>query len=197
MSGLVKMLLVVFGVGSVACSTYFLEQVIRSDRSFQVTSAPDDEEAESGEAEDGEEGAKAKGGEHEAKAEGEHGGGEHGEGGEGEGARKPAAATIPGAPVIVSLEQTFANVMDGDSRTHSLMMKLDVELFDENGRTLVDQRDGVLKSTIIEAARRQSYENLNTIGGKAYFKEQLVARMNEALQKPIVREIHFNTFFMQ
>src|SRR4051794_13822073 len=133
MGALVKFLLVVMGIGSVAASTYFLEQVVRSDRSFQVAHSPDDDPPAGG---------------HAAAEESE-----------GESPRKPATApSAPGAPVIVSLEQTFANVLDAESHAHSLMLKLDVELFDESTRLLVDQRDGVLKSAIIETARQQSYE---------------------------------------
>lgn len=187
-SGLVKLLLLVLGVGSVAASTYALEQMYRSDKSFQVTSSPDEEEAEEEPAEHGARGS------HEAKAEG----GEHGEGGEaGEGGRKVAESTDPNQPVIVAMEQTFANVLDEAGKSHSLMLKLDVELFEESQRLLFEERDAVIKSTLIETSREHSYEALNTVGGKAYFKESLVSHINEALQNAVVRDIHFNTFYMQ
>ena len=195
-SGIVKLFLVLLSVTSVGASCYFLEQAIRSDRSFQITSSPDEDEGTP----EGEEvaGGGHDGGGHEAKKEDGHGGGhDGGEGGESADHKPASLAVAPGTPIIVAMEQTFANVLDSQKRAHSLMLKLDVELFEDANRALVDQRDGVLKSTIIETVREQTYEDLNTLGGKVYFKEVLVSRINEALRKAIVRDIHFNMFYMQ
>jgi flagellar basal body-associated protein FliL len=165
----------VVGVGTVGVSTYLLQQALISDRTFDISLADEDSPDEAAPAGAGD-------GEGQPSAESP--------------ARNGASSPNAGS-AILSMEQIFANVLDVNRQTHSLMLKLDLELFDEANRALVDERSGVLKSIVIETAAAQTFETLNTLAGKVYFKEMLVSRMNEALQAPAVREIHFNSFYMQ
>ena len=43
----------------------------------------------------------------------------------------------------------------------------------------------------------RSYERLNTIAGKLYFKEALVAKINGYFQPAVVRDLHFSSFYLQ
>lgn len=141
----------------------------------------------------GEHGEAPKGGEHgEAKAE-EHGGGEHGGGEHGAPAadgRKPASVGL------VSIDEVFVNVGSGE-RVKSLGLKLEVELFEESSRPMLDQKLSGIKHSIIEVAREQEAVRLSTVGGKLYFKECLVSRLNEFFHEPIVRDVHFSSFYLQ
>jgi len=101
---------------------------------------------------------------------------------------------------LVSLEEVFANVNSGkgdERRMHTLGIKLDLELFEEESRLLLDSRLGGVKNAIITTALEQDYDWLNTIAGKLFFKESLVARINEFFNRAIVRDIHFSSFYLQ
>jgi len=96
----------------------------------------------------------------------------------------------------VGIDELFVNVLDGEEN-HSLGVKLDLELFDEAGRSVLDSRQSGVKDAIIETTREQSYGDLTSISGKLYLKELLVSRINAFLRKPVVRSIHFSSFYLQ
>jgi flagellar basal body-associated protein FliL len=117
----------------------------------------------------------------------------HGEGPAADpGSRKPSSTGLP----LVSMDEIFVNVPSAKG-IHSLAVKVEVELFDENGRGVVDERQSGIKDTIITAAREQDFYQLSTLAGKLYFKEFLVGKMNAFLKRPIVKDIHFSSFFLQ
>lgn len=150
---------------------------------------------------------------HEPEAAGDaHGGGGHGapsghgaapapdaHGGGGHGAPAPAAGKESSAKIRawVTLEEMFANVVSSDDRVHTISFKLEVELFDEASRTMMDTRQAMVKNAIIETARFQEYENLSTLAGKLYFKEALVGRVNEAAGFPLIRDMHLASFSLR
>lgn len=115
-----------------------------------------------------------------------------------ESVREPSA--VSKAVALVSLDEVFANVNSGEGENrqmHTLGVKLDIELFDEDSRALLDQRSAGVKDSIISTAIEQDFDWLNTIAGKLFFKEKLVARINEHFNKAIVRDIHFSSFYLQ
>lgn len=113
---------------------------------------------------------------------------------------RQTASKTSKAVSLVSLEEVFANVNSGteqERRMHTLGIKLDIELFEEESRLLLDSRLGSVKHAIIATALEQDYQWLNTIAGKLFFKESLVAKINESFNRAIVRDIHFSSFYLQ
>lgn len=128
-----------------------------------------------------------------AESGGEHGGG-HG-GGHGEAApREPAS--LPGMIPFVSLEEVFANVPEKQG-SRTLAVKIDVELFESSGRETFKSGQAIVRHLILEASREQNYDELSTLSGKLYFKELLIRRMNDYFKKPLVKDVHFASFFLQ
>jgi flagellar basal body-associated protein FliL len=84
-----------------------------------------------------------------------------------------------------------------DRKNHALNVKLELELFDEENRPMVEKTAGALKDVILDVIQHQSPENLGTLSGKLYFKEILVSRMNTLLNYPVVRDIHFASFLIR
>lgn len=119
---------------------------------------------------------------------GEHGGGEHGA------AEAPAKKSE--ALALVSFEEIFVNVA-ADERSYGLGVKLELELFDDASRQQIEKRQPAIKDAIIQTSREQNFHKLNTIAGKLYFKELLAERINEKFGAPLVRNVHFSSFFLQ
>jgi flagellar basal body-associated protein FliL len=95
------------------------------------------------------------------------------------------------------MEQMFVNLAGPDNEGHSLTFQVEIELFDESKRQIIEARLATLKNAAIEVARDQSYGELKSLSGKLYFKESLVSAMNESLHSPIIRDIHMGTIFLK
>lgn len=97
---------------------------------------------------------------------------------------------------LVSLDEIYANVETGDKRSRFMVMKLDLELFDESGREMIERFQTPIRDAVLLVAREQKYKNLETIAGKLYFKEIIIAQINELLMQATVRDLHFATFYL-
>ena len=122
----------------------------------------------------------------------------HGEAsaGHGSASSERAPAHAKGMVPFITLDEIFANISD-DKSSHTLAVKLDVELFDDQAKQAFKGGQPAVKHMIIQTSREQNYEQLATLSGKLYFKELLIRKMNEHFQKPVVRDVHFSSFFLQ
>jgi len=122
----------------------------------------------------------------------------HGEASAGHGSAsgERAPAHAKGMIPFITLDEVFANISD-DKSSHTLAVKLDVELFDDQAKQAFKGGQPAVKHMIIQTSREQNYEQLATLSGKLYFKELLIRKMNEHFQKPVVRDVHFSSFFLQ
>lgn len=117
--------------------------------------------------------------------------------------RAPAAysergSEEPVAPILLTFDDVVANIGPYDSaKAHMLIVKLNLELFDENSRKLIERRQGGVKHTILELSRGQSLNDLKTLSGKVYFKEQIVSQLNAYLNQPVVKDVHFASFLLR
>lgn len=122
-----------------------------------------------------------------------HGAAAPAEGGHG----APAAAAANPPSPILSIDEVYANIPGEGQRNHSFALKVELELFDESNRSVIEERSSVVRSTILDAVRQNDYRGLSSLSGKLYFKEVLVSRINEALGGPAVRDVHFSSFYLQ
>lgn len=118
----------------------------------------------------------------------------------GDGHSKPAAdrgtASSPGSIPFVSIDEVFANVAQ-NNKNYTLAIKLDVEFFDEKGKQAFKTNQSAVRNLIIQTSREQEYDLLASLSGKLYFKELLIRKINEHLQGPLVKDVHFASFFLQ
>ncbi len=107
-------------------------------------------------------------------------------------------AANSGFPALITLDDILTDVRSKDEgRIHSLNLKVELELFEEEGRASIEKVEPALKNVIIETIRSQTLERLNTLSGKLYFKEVLISKMNGVLHQPVIRDLHFSSFFLQ
>jgi len=126
---------------------------------------------------------------------------EHAPAGEGEtgDAHAKAQDARPKAPAIplVPLDEVYVNLVGDEDADHLLGIKLEIELFEDADRILIERGSAGVKNAVIEAAREQGLSSLVNTAGKLYFKETLVSRINAFLNAPAVRDVHFASFYVQ
>jgi len=187
------------GLISAAITGFIIYQSVNSLNRFSKHSAHLSAPSESSEHAESKE--SAHGGGHETaqadshgEAHGEsHGGGGHGASAEGE---KRETASAKGMIPFVSLDEVFANI-NQEKTSHTLAIKVDVEFFDVEAKQAFKSKQPAVKHLIIQTSREQEYEQLSTLSGKLYYKEMLIRRINEYFQKPLVKDVHFASFFLQ
>lgn len=106
------------------------------------------------------------------------------------------AVATPNMVPFLSLDELFANLTIG-GKNHTLSLKMDIEFFDPEAKQEFKSRQGVVRNLILETSREQKYQELSSLAGKLYYKELLIRRMNEYFQKPMVKDVHFASFFLQ
>jgi flagellar basal body-associated protein FliL len=109
-------------------------------------------------------------------------------------AAKPADILSDRLRSWVTLEDMHVNVFSAEDDAHTLSFKLEIELFDEKSRAVMEARQAVVKNVVLEVARDQSAESLATLAGKLYFKESVASQVNSALKFPLVRDVHLASF---
>lgn len=112
------------------------------------------------------------------------------------GDRTPAALRVPAAPVV-ALDEVYVSLGSAPEQTRSLVVNLELELFDERSRETVDKFRSPVRDLVLQAAMEQPYEAMRTLPGKLSFKEVLVSRINLLLHQPVVRNVHFASFYLQ
>jgi flagellar basal body-associated protein FliL len=113
------------------------------------------------------------------------------------GERAPAAYSGPVAPVV-ALDEVYVSLGGATAeRTRSLVVNLELELFEEKGRDTVDKFRPAVRDLVLQAAMEQPYDGLRTLPGKLSFKEVLVSRINKLVNQAVIRNVHFATFYLQ
>ncbi len=112
---------------------------------------------------------------------------------------KAAMPKIQDASIaLVSLEDLYSNVQspEKDEGTHFVVVKLNLVLFSEKDRTIIEKFATPIKDKVIEISRNQKYEDLRTIAGKLYYKELIVSNINEMLKNAFIRDAQFVSFYV-
>ncbi len=112
------------------------------------------------------------------------------------GERAPASVQLPAAPVV-ALDEVYVSLGTQAKRTRSLVVNLELELFEERGRDTIDKFRPAVRDLVLQTAMEQPYDQLKTLPGKLSFKEVLVARINKLVNQPAIRNVHFATFYLQ
>ncbi len=121
--------------------------------------------------------------------------------GEGEKSHEGASSTDPVDSVAnhLNLEEIVVNppCRTPTKKVHILDMQLDLLLFDTKDRGFLESHVAVINDQVIRTVESEYYEDMSSLGGKLYLKEQMVSHLNNLFDRPIIEDIHFNTFFLQ
>ncbi len=110
--------------------------------------------------------------------------------------RSPASHAGTGSS-MVALDEVYVSLGATPKRSRSLVVNLELELFEERGRETVDKFRPAVRDLVLQVAMEQPYEALRTLPGKLSFKEVLVSRINKLVNLPIIRNVHFAAFYLQ
>lgn len=114
-----------------------------------------------------------------------------------EGHGEAGGAASPGhLGKIVSLEPFVVNIADRD-RDRFLKLKTDIELSSEDVGAELEQRMPQIRDLIISLLGAKSFDEVRSIEGKNFLREEMLLRINSLLVTGKAKAIYFTEFVVQ
>lgn len=107
---------------------------------------------------------------------------------------KSEQAEMEKLPLIFTLDSFKANL--NDSPVRAIEIELSVEMMNREGfEELIDSdNQAKVRDEILRILQSKSYEDVSTVQGKLFLKDQFSSSLNAILKKGIVKDIFFSQF---
>jgi flagellar protein FliL len=100
-----------------------------------------------------------------------------------------------GNPIIFSFEPFTVNL---DGRPRKLVRTtVQLEMLSEEGYEELVELTAVERDEIVRILNSKRYEDIETIQGKLFLKDQIMTAMNNLLKRGTVKEVYFQEFVVQ
>jgi flagellar FliL protein len=98
-------------------------------------------------------------------------------------------------PVLFTFDPFTINL---DGRPRKLVRTtIQLEMLSEEGFEEVVDLTPVERDSIVKIINTKTFEDIETIQGKLFLKDQIMTAMNGLLHKGMVKEVYFNEFIVQ
>jgi flagellar protein FliL len=98
-------------------------------------------------------------------------------------------------PVLLSFEPFTAN-LDGHPRK-LVRATIQMEMLSEEGYEEAVNKTPLARDQIIRILNGKHFEDIESVQGKLFLKDQILTSMNNLLHKGTVKEVYFNEFVVQ
>lgn len=107
---------------------------------------------------------------------------------------KEEQAELEKLPLIFTLDSFKANLIDNPVR--AIEIEVSVEMMNREGyEELIDSdNQAKVRDEILRVLQSKSYEDVATVQGKLFLKDQFSSSLNAILKKGIVKDIFFSQF---
>lgn len=102
---------------------------------------------------------------------------------------------LRGEPVLYNMAPFDTN-LDGVPR-RLIRVKLSLEMMDEEGYEEVIGISPQARDSIMRILNGKSFTDVETVQGKLHLKNQIVAELNHALRKGVVKNVYFSELVVQ
>ncbi len=130
----------------------------------------------------------------EGDAEDAHGHGDAEEGGEG--AHGAKGKTGKGAGATLPLDTFIANLADEGGKRY-LKTTMQVEFLGDGIPSGIDARVPQIRDLLLTLLTSKSFEEIRTAEGKQQLREEIIARLNQTLDRDAVKAVYFTEFIVQ
>jgi flagellar FliL protein len=100
-----------------------------------------------------------------------------------------------GGPVLYTLSPFDTN-LDGVPR-RLIRVELSLEMMDHQGYEEIVGLNPKARDSIMRILNGKSFAEVETVQGKLQLKNQIIAELNGALRKGVVKNVYFNEFVVQ
>jgi flagellar protein FliL len=89
------------------------------------------------------------------------------------------------------------NLYSRESRLRFLDVEINVEVYQDGMQTQVQNIKPILFDTLIDIAGNTKPEDLNSVTGKILLESRLKTKVNELINKKLIKQIYFSKFIIQ
>lgn len=103
-----------------------------------------------------------------------------------EGVRDSVLYTLP----------TFTVNLEGQPR-RLIRVSLTLEMLDKDGFEEVVRNSPAARDAIVRILNAKTYDDIETIQGKLFLKDQIAVTLNKSLEEGVVKDVYFSDFLIQ
>jgi flagellar protein FliL len=106
-----------------------------------------------------------------------------------------ARAELQGEPVLYAMD-TFNTNLDGLPRKF-IRLDVNVEMYSREGFEELVTQDLQSRDAVMHILNGKTFDDLETVQGKLHLKNEIIAQLNELLQRGVVKNVYFTKFQVQ
>lgn len=91
---------------------------------------------------------------------------------------------------------TFTVNLDGQPR-RLIRVSLTLEMLDKDGFEEVVRNSPAARDSIVRILNAKTYDDIETIQGKLFLKDQIAVTLNRSLKEGVVKDVYFGDFLVQ
>ena len=98
-------------------------------------------------------------------------------------------------PIVYTMEPFTVNLAGRPKRT--IRLEMSIEMLSEEGFEELIRQGGPARDEIVNILNRKKFEEIESIQGKLFLKDQIARKVNSYLEKGVVKDIYFSDFVVQ
>ena len=98
-------------------------------------------------------------------------------------------------PIVYTMEPFTVNLNGRPKRT--IRLEMSIEMLSEEGFEELITQGGKARDEIVNILNNKRFEDLESIQGKLFLKDQIARRVNSYLERGVVKDIYFSDFVVQ
>lgn len=84
-----------------------------------------------------------------------------------------------------------------DTPRRIVRVEMTFEMLDKDGFEEIVRNSPIARDQIVRILNRKTFDDLETIQGKLFLKDQIAVTLNKSLKAGVVKDIYFNEFLVQ
>ena len=109
--------------------------------------------------------------------------------------RKERELASTGPSVMYQMPGFVVNLAGTPRRL--MKVEMTFEMLDKDGFEEIVRNSPAARDAIMRILNRKSFDDVETIQGKLFLKDQISVALNEAMKAGVVKDIYFNEFLVQ
>ena len=97
-------------------------------------------------------------------------------------------------PMLYTMEPLVVNL---GKNPHILRVSMSLEMLDGDSFEEIMDRSAEVRDQVFQILHKKSFDDLESIQGKLFLKDDIAKNLNAMLRKGVVKDIYFNEFIVQ